>query len=278
MRLTSGRHLRGRKKYDRIHAGGISYLTGTRFADATPGPVLRESRFLEIYKSVFGEFSQAAKLSSLRDALHLDQCWQNMVDYFVTDDKALYNCGEIDFTVCDAEICLERLREHFQKTEGTAQIGDLSRKLAELGPVILGSKSSGAFECRLGGDEDPLLKVEIGSGELSVYCTIRNDLGNTLVKILPGKEFEFSEGNAKACLLAGPSPLKLGTRQCKSFAITCDDRALLAGRFVRPGRLVLFEALLRAANGADALFVHRSLFGLCGCSFAPLPEGSRSAA
>jgi hypothetical protein len=212
----------------------------------------------------------------MRDALHLDQCWQNMVDYFVTDDKALYNCGDIDFTVCDAEPCLERLREHFQKTEGTTQIGDLSRKLAELGPVILGSNSAGAFECRLGGDEDPLLKVEIESGKLSVYCTIRNDLGNTLVKILPGKEFEFSEGNAKVCL-AGLSPLKLGARQCKSFAITCDDRALLAGRFVRPGRLVLFEALLRTSNGADALVVHRSLFGLCGCSFALLPERSHSA-
>jgi hypothetical protein len=211
-------------KYDRIHADGIYYLAGTPLADATPGPVLRKSRFLEIYKSVFGEFSQAAKLNSLRDALHLDQCWQNMVDYFVTDDKALYNCGDIDFTVCDAENCLERLREHFQKTEGTAQIGDLSRKLAESGPVILGSNSSGAFECCLGGDEDPLLRVEIGSGELSVYCTIRNDLGNTLIKILPGKEFEFSEGNANVHLLAGPSPLKLGTRQCKSFSITCDDR------------------------------------------------------
>jgi len=59
--------------------------------------------FSKFNKSVFGEFSQAAKLNSLRDALHLDQCWQNMVDYFVTDDKALYNCGDIDFTVCDAE-------------------------------------------------------------------------------------------------------------------------------------------------------------------------------
>ena len=89
------------QKYDRIHASGMFYLTETHVPDATPGPVLRKSRFFEIYTSIFGNpqpQQSASQLRSLRDALHIDQCWSNMVDYFVTEETALHGCANMDFT------------------------------------------------------------------------------------------------------------------------------------------------------------------------------------
>ena len=254
-------------KYDRIYAGGQFYLTESRIPDAAVGPVLRKSRFMEIYQSVFGDVARA-DLNSLRDVLHIDQCWQNMVDYFVTDDRKLYNCANMDFTICDADRCLDNLRTYFRTTAGTSDIGKLSEKAAELGPILLGSNSSGSFECRDRSGSHSLLRVDADRHGMSVFCTIRDEQGKELVNILPEKEYEFSLGDAAVSLLAGPSPLKLGTNHCKSFAVTLGDRALLAGRIVRPGRLVIFEALLRQSDGTDAFVIHRSLFGLYGTSFA----------
>jgi hypothetical protein len=87
------------------------------------------------------------------------------------------------------------------------------------------------------------------------------------------KEYAFaSPYDISVDLLAGPSPIRLGAKHCKSFAITSDKYAFLAGRFVRPGRLVLFEASLRDTHGTEALVIHRSGLGLCRCSFTPLPQ------
>jgi hypothetical protein len=259
------------KKYDRIHAEGIFYLTGTQLADATPGPVLRKSRFYEIYESVFGGSKpqqSELQLRSMRDALHIDQCWSNMVDYFVTEEKDLHRCQNMDFVICDAPECVERLRTYFRKTLGTDDIVQLSKMLAEHGPIILGSNCTGAFECRVPNDDDPLLRVEISPAEISVSCTIRDDQGRTLLRVLPAQEYEFAPRcDASVDLLAGPFPIQLGKQHCKSFAITSDKCVFLAGRFVRPGRLVLFEASLRATDGTEALVIRRSGLGLCRCSF-----------
>src|SRR5437588_9191065 len=165
------------QKYDRIHASGMFYLTETHVPDATPGPVLQKSRFFEIYTSIFGNpqpQQSASQLRSLRDALHIDQCWSNMVDYFVTEETALHGCANMDFTICDAPECVDHLRSYFRNSMGTTDIAQLSKVLAEHGPIILGSNSTGAFECRLpNDDDDTLLKVEISPGKIGVSCTIR---------------------------------------------------------------------------------------------------------
>ena len=114
-----------------------------------------------------------------------------MVYYFVTGDKDLHKCPDMDFIICDASECLERLCTFFKHTMGAADIDTLSKKLAEHGPIILGSNSVGAFECRLPVSDDPLLRVEIENGEISVYCTIRDTDGRTLLRILPDRNMNF---------------------------------------------------------------------------------------
>jgi hypothetical protein len=262
-----------------LHNYSVGEDTGSRVPDATPGPALRKSRFREIYTSIFGNpqpQQSERQLRSVRDALHIDQCWSNMVDFFVTGDATLHRCPNMDFAICDAQECVARLRDYFRRSMGTADIGQLSKMLAKHGPVILGSNSVGAFECRLPNDDDPLLRVEISPTEISVSCTIRDDQGRTLLRVLPAQEYEFAlqyDTKVSVTLIEGPAPIQLGPRHCKSFAIIYDNYAFLAGRFVQPGRLILFEASLRDTHGIEAFVIHRSELRLYGCSFALLSQG-----
>ncbi len=87
---AKGAHRAKAAKYDLIYADYLGYLTSEAIPDVQPGPALRTSRFFEIYESVFGNGRGPSfadhHAQSIRDALHIDQCWQNMVDCFVTGD------------------------------------------------------------------------------------------------------------------------------------------------------------------------------------------------
>jgi hypothetical protein len=121
-------------RYDPIYADGVFYLTEEHVPDGMPGPVLRKSRFFEIYASIFGNpqpQQSASQLRNLRDALHIDQCWSNMVDYFVTGEAALRGCPNIDFVICDAPECVERLRGYFHDSMGTDDIRLMTIRFSE---------------------------------------------------------------------------------------------------------------------------------------------------
>jgi len=267
------------KQYDQIYSDCMGYFTNLKLPDTQPGPVLRESRFFEIYKNVFGKQpelhvsgSQAKySMTSIRDALHIDQCWQNMVDYFLTNESCLQGCGIVDFKICDAAECLADLKGFFQGSVGTADVDKLSAKISALPPVILGSNTVGAFEVAIPDDEGALLRVEIQGGVAVVYATVRDKGGAILVQITSDGDYVFSPKGGSVNLIAGPSPMRLGPKHCKSFAVNAGGRALLAGRVVNPGRVVIFEALLRDRDGSDVLAIHRHLLEIGGCDFRIFP-------
>ena len=125
-------------RYDVIGSSSTWYLTGTPLVDAVPGTVLRGSKFQKIYESIFGAGPDGKRrgpmlaerhTQSIRDALHVDQCWQNMVDYFVTNEIRLRNCKELDFAICNPEQCLDDIRAYFRTSLGTEDIDELSEKL-----------------------------------------------------------------------------------------------------------------------------------------------------
>lgn len=271
---AKGIHRAKSTKYDLIYGDYMGYLTEQGIPDVQPGPALRTSRFFEIYENVFGS-GRGPEIGdhhaqSIRDVLHIDQCWQNMVDYFITGDVRLQRCSCVDFKIIDAEECLEEIHAFFQKIHGTADLHKLSQIVFNDAPIILGSNTIGPFEARAAGDAEALLGVEIAAGEASVYGTIRDRHGHALLRFTPGADYEFSARNASVSMIAGPSPLKFGNKHCKSFSVMCEGHALLAGRYIRPGRIVLFEALLRASDGREALVIHRDALELRGCSLSHL--------
>jgi hypothetical protein len=152
----------------------------------------------------------------------------------------------------------------FSKFLGNCRYSPVIKNAGRPWPHHLGS-THGAF----GVAHLKLNLLAVSPGGMSVCCTIRDDDGRTLLRVLPAQEYEFASGGASVNLLGG-FPIQLGMRQCKSFAITSDKYAFLAGRFVRPGRLVLFEASLRGTDGTEALVIHRSVLGLSRCSLADL--------
>jgi hypothetical protein len=284
LQKTTGLRAVKASQYQAIGAGRTSYLTGQpsqQFPDAAPGTILRDSKFIEIYESMFGADSGGKRrgpplrdhhMRSIRDALHVDQCWQNMVDFFITNEKRLQNCTDLDFTICNPETCLTQILEYFGNAFGTTNIGELENRMIEVGPIILGSNSIASFECKLADDDPPLLRVEVSRNEVAISCNIRDGAGKSLLKIRPAAEWEWPapQRDCNVFFAAGPSPLKLGTKECKNFSIVLEGHPLLAGRLVKPGRLVLFEALLRDPNGEPVFIIHRDSLELRACPLALL--------
>jgi hypothetical protein len=262
------------RKYRRIgSAYGTFNFAPNGGPDATWGAATRQSRIEEIHLAVFGtrypnNNKEKHNIRSMRDALHLDQCWSNMVDVFITNDKtilrarpALRELG-IDFRISNPEECVEFIRQCLRNWYGTVDDGEIEKAIRDLSrPIIIGSNKAAELSISIG-EERPALGLQFGTSYVQVEAHFRDASGTPLLTILPNRDVQFHQRTVQ---IAGARNdrdvgLKLGNRfydKC-SIGSTAEDRppfwspldeVLLAAFVARSGHIVFYAGILRDSKG-----------------------------
>lgn len=256
--------------YPLIGSAGITYLTDGRVADATPGAVGRGTRVNVIHRIVLGSTSSTAdhELRQMRDCLHIEQAWQNGVDYFVTNEEELHASESrlaaegIALRICDADVCAAEIEAYFLAHYGTTDPAELEKRFAEAGPILLGSCSCTGLQLRDPGTGEELLGLFATSEGVTVRATIRGRAGNKLLTITPGQALKFEPtSGATVKMMAGErAPILLGEARCRNFVVSVHDDPIFSGWLLASGRLLIHEARFYSAAGELALRVERDSF------------------
>lgn len=273
--LSASRQRAKAAQYDVIGGMGFVYLTGGQVADAYPGTPINPSRAPEIEHLLFGDkfASEAIRVRSQRDVLHVDQAWQHGVDYFVTCDGAILAAASaltaigVTLCVCTAEHCQAALEQFFLERYGTPDFAQLETKLEHEGPILVASNSAHQIQFTDSTTGDELLSIRTRERQITVCTTVRDTAGVALVLISPGKPLSFPRDGASINIMAGESPLLLGDKYCRSFAVSINGVTALAGRMLRSGRFLLHDALLYSTSGRTALSICRDTLILNGVAF-----------
>ena len=193
------------KKYRRIGSAlGSVYFVQNGGPDATWGAATRQSRMEEIHFIVFGtrypeNFKENHNIRSMRDALHLDQCWSNMVDGFITEDKTILKARPtllergFDFRIFAPEECVEFTRHCFINWYGTIDDKVITKRFRDSSrPILIGSNSTAAISILIG-EETPLFALQTGLNFVQVEAYFRDKSGAPLLTVLPNREYEFHQ-------------------------------------------------------------------------------------
>ncbi len=248
--------------------GGVqAYLPGSQFADSMWGSS-RESRVVEWQNIAFGP--RIPSNNDLRDALHLDQAYLHDADYFVTDDGKLLASAQkllaagFPSSVCTAEQCVESINAYFVKHYQTKDIGALVSRLADAGPILLGSNSIGGFAIEQ--NEEAIFGVAFNSGIAEVSANIRTRTGQLTLSISPRTPFVFHnpESSFFGCRVA--SPVLIGEETHSHFEVMLrgDPDPVLAGRVLKSKRLLVVRAKLSDSSGRVVVEVAKGSLRLLG--------------
>lgn len=254
------------KKYGRIGSATSGFLVRNGGLDATWGAAGRQSRWEEIHFIVFR--TQKHNRRSRRDALHLDQCWSNMVDGFITRDTDILKARPtllergFDFRIFAPEECLEFTRHCFKKWYGTVDDKVITKRFGDLSrPILIGSNSTAAISISIG-EEKPLFALQIGLNFVQVEAYFRDESGAPLLTVLPNLEYEFHQRtvNISGTTANGDVGIKLG----KNYFVMCSvgstaedrpqfgnplDEVLLAAFVARSGHAVFYAGIFRDSKG-----------------------------
>ena len=276
------------RKYRRIGSAFASVqFEQTGQADATWGAVSRQSRMEEIHSIVFGTryTSNHKERTNLRDVLHLDQCWSNMIDVFITEDKTILNSRKalfergFDFRIYKPEECVEFTRQCFCRWYGTARDRDVTNAINDLSrPIILGSNLTAPVSISIG-EERPILAVRLGKNSVLVEALFRDQRGARLLNVRPGQSYEFHQrtvqisGTRTNCDVG----IKLGTKYYDMCSIgsrgedqpafwSSSDTVLLAAFVARSGHVVFYAGIFRDSHGEVRAIIHKEHLKLIGAS------------
>jgi hypothetical protein len=265
------------KKYFQIGHSGTFQIEGAPFLQAMPGAGARESRFSEIYQTVFGvewrrkgPKQEHLDVNSMRDALHLDQCWINNVDYFITNENAMINANDelnkkgMDFKVCDADACLDDLKAYFQNYYKTTDINALSNIVKNRPPVILGSNTCGNVKLVDIKTEEILFESIIEEDRVKLFLKVYSSNGKKLLTIAPDQEFSFEESDIRVRMMSGPAHLQLGKKTCKEFSISFNGICFLAARQLNTGLSLFYKAIFNNKYGETIAQIDKKEFSLKG--------------
>ncbi len=239
--------------------GSAQIQLSNDIVDAAVGASGRESKWWEIYKTVFSEAppdpNHPPDRRAMRDAMHLDQANQHAVDFFVTEDKGLLEARDRlqkeghSVSVCTADECLHTLERYFDDVYSTVEPDGLRAELNSGGRIIIGSNSTNYVSLAAAVDNEELLRLAVQAGEVKVNATIRDSTGETMLSIEPGREFHFASPGASVRMMRGPAPLRIGIATCKTFTVTVNDQVVLSGRVSPSGHVVFSEGRLRDRDG-----------------------------
>lgn len=278
------------KKYRRIGSAGPYHFAKNGKADATWGAPPRDTRIYEIHNIVFEtpipkNNKDGAIIRSMRDALHLDQCWSNMIDVFITDEKKIIDSREtlyergFDFQIFNADECVEYTHKCLQKWYGSTEDKYITKKIEDLSrPILIGSNSTAAISILIG-DEEPLLTLQMGLNFVQVEAYIRDETGAPLLSVLPNRANEFYQPTVQVAgaRAKGDVGIKLGKKYFDMCSIgsTAEDRpprwnpadeVLLAAFVARSGHVVFYAGIIRDSKGKVRSTITKERLELIGAS------------
>jgi hypothetical protein len=246
-------------------------LTDDRVSECTPGSSIRQSRRSEIYNLVFKDRPVPGSKdhrNSLRDAMHIDQAWQNMADFFVTDERNIYSASQklaeagFDIKVCEDYECLADIESYFASLRFSDLAAGIEKRVKAMGPVILGS-NSGWLPIQITDAEtgEPLFRLTFDQGFANLYCAIKNKQGETELVISPNEALNWvSPGSNISIASSGGGPIAIGNNKSYSFAVRDRDRPILAATMLTSRRLLVYYAELYDSKGNVAMFIDKGRF------------------
>lgn len=265
------------QKYFQIGHSGTFQIEGEPFIQAMRGTGARDSRFTEIYQTVFGKEwrrkgprQEYLDVNSMRDALHLDQCWINNVDYFVTKENAMINANNelndngMDFKICDADVCLGDLKEYFLKYYKTTDVNALSTIIKNSPPVILGSNTCGNVKLIDLKTKEVLFESIIEENRVKLFFKIYSSIGKKLLTVIPDEEFCFEKSDIQVKMVSGPAYLQLGKKRCKEFSISLNGACFLAARQLNTGHSLFYKAIFNNKYGEAVAQINKEELSLNG--------------
>ena len=279
------------KKYRRIGSalGSVNFVQNGG-PDATWGAPTRQSRLEEIHFIVFGtrypkNNKEKRNITSMRDALHLDQCWSNMVDDFITKDKAILDARAtllergFDFRIFEPEECIELTRQCLHTWYGTIDDREITKAIRDLSrPIIIGSNSTAALSISIC-EEMPVFALQLGTNCVQVEAHFRDAFGAPLLTILPNRGSEFHQRTVHISGARGDGDV--GVKLGNNFFVMCSigstaedqppfwnplDEVLLAAFVARSGHVVFYAGIFRDAKGDVRATITKETLNLVGAS------------
>jgi hypothetical protein len=276
-------------QYRRIGSDGVFYFTQDGGADATWGAPPRNTRIQEIHNIVFGtpypkNNEDKFNIRSMRDSLHLDQCWSNMIDVFITDEnriiesrETLYEHG-FDFQILRDDECVEYTHECLLQWYGSTEDQDLTKRIEDLSrPIIIGSCSAASISIWTE-EEKPDLALRLGTNCVEVEAYFRDETGAPLLTIVPDTAAEFhqrtghiqgSRGDGGLVKLANKNYdiVSVGTRADDKHPFWNPlDEVLLAAFVARSGHIVFYSGCIRDSKGDVRATISKESLTLTGAS------------
>jgi len=255
----------------------------------------RKSNFELIYRTLWGKKWKKGGVSqdeihkqSLRDAIHLDICWINRADFFVTNEKAiigkreeLYRQG-FDVKIVTPAECIACVTATFKQDFGTDDVALISKRIHDAHPILLGSN-----ECRVAFIQDPktgetLFRTHWIDNQLHIEANIYDSTGVALVRLKPKHEPVVLHADAAVGLHnvgsktfyiinpETPNPLveqylRIGDSPASQFAVEKGGEIFLSGHIVPSGHIV-FEGMFFNDRGELVAEIEKKslkYFGLC---------------
>jgi hypothetical protein len=111
--------------------------------------------------------------------------------------ESLLAARGVQLAVDTPEQSLARVRNYYLKTIGSEDLERVGKVAQEQGPVILGSNSCGNCSFVAGHPEEVLVSIKIDDGLLHIAGRFRDEDGQLLIELSPGKRPTFSRPGAR---------------------------------------------------------------------------------
>ena len=254
---------------------------------------IRPSNMEIIYRTLWGKVwmkgSESQKKfirNSFRDSIHLDICWMNGVDFFITSEKALlkkrnalYDKG-FDVKIVTPEECVTALRMNFKQDIGTDDITTISNRIQKMNPILLGSndcKNTSILDPKTG---EVLFRTHWIKNQLHLEANIYDSYGNKITKLIPKTSpvifsdsafVQLSDPCPKVFYLldhVSPNPkveqyLKISDDPVSNFTVGKGGEVLLSGRILPSGHTI-FEGKFFNNQGELIAEIEKKLFRYLG--------------
>lgn len=256
----------------------------------------RKSNFELIYTTLWGKMwktgggsQEEIHKQSLRDAIHLDTCWINRADFFVTNEKViiakrdeLYQQG-FDVKIVTPEECIAYVRDSLKRDFGTDDVSTLSRRILEARPILLGSN-----DCRIAFIQDPkthetLFRTHWIENQLHIEANLYDSAGAPFVRLRPKQDPEVLDPDTAVGLHdvgprtfymmnpETPNPpveqyLRISSTPTSQFVVEKGGEVFLSARIVPSGHVV-FEGKFFNSQGDLVAEIEKKSLKYLGSSF-----------
>ncbi|MFA7662952.1 MAG: hypothetical protein WCX88_03480 [Patescibacteria group bacterium] len=222
----------------------------------------RKSNFEIIYHTLWGEYWKMGGAyqdkihdNSTRDALHLNVCWINEVDYFITNEnKIIEKRGELyakgfDCKIVNPEECVELLENDYLQDFKTKDPIIIRERLKETHKILLGSNQCQFVDIKDPKTNEVIFKTHLICDKFCVEANIFDENGNLLARLYPNKDPEI--------IYRGVSLSYCGSEN--QFTLSKDGEIFLSSRIVPSGHII-FEGKFFNSEGKLIAEAHKKEF------------------